>query len=410
MKKKIHFLDQTSEKSYEIALENLKTGVLGELLGRICVSYGGRSMRSVDWAYASANGWITINSNKTATVKEWEYILSHCLLHFGFGHGLNDRENDPLWHTACDLVITQFLKDNKLGKPPAEFDYPLPFPAKDEEAVYEKLQHADSITEFNRYSTMGSGKYDLINFSDPLYFDFRDDFAESLEVAMRKAIHTATGSDAFDPDNDWKWPYNQIKAWFVSNYPLLGAIASSFTIITDPSVVARMDIPVAAVSSQLQEIYINTNTRMFNEQWKFVIAHEFLHAALRHDIRCEYRDPFVWNVACDYVINGWLVDMGIGEMPVDALYEPEYRHLSAEALYDLLAEDMRRAQKLQSGDIVYGDEAFWDSLEGLSLDQQMRSALHRGLTYHENRGRGQLPGNFVEEVRSISRPPIPWEC
>jgi predicted metal-dependent peptidase len=36
---------------------------------------------------------------------------------------------------------------------------------------------------------------------------------------------------------------------------------------------------------------------------KFVMAHEFLHVGLRHDERQQGRDPFLWNVACDYAIN-----------------------------------------------------------------------------------------------------------
>ena len=43
------------------------------------------------------------------------------------------------------------------------------------------------------------------------------------------------------------------------------------------------------------------------------MAHEMLHAALRHGTRRQGRDPYIWNVACDYVINGWLVEMGVGD-------------------------------------------------------------------------------------------------
>jgi hypothetical protein len=42
------------------------------------------------------------------------------------------------------------------------------------------------------------------------------------------------------------------------------------------------------------------------------------------DIERLGRDPYLWNVACDYVINGWLVEMGLGELPkVGAIYDPE---------------------------------------------------------------------------------------
>ena len=55
-------------------------------------------------------------------------------------------------------------------------------------------------------------------------------------------------------------------------------------------VVSRLNIPVAAISPQMGEIYINLRCRLDPEEWKFVLAHEFLHAALRHDLRCADRN------------------------------------------------------------------------------------------------------------------------
>ena len=31
------------------------------------------------------------------------------------------------------------------------------------------------------------------------------------------------------------------------------------------------------------------------------------------------------------------------------------------------------------------------------------------MDYHQQRGRGELPGNFIEEVRAINQPPIRWD-
>ena len=77
-----------------------------------------------------------------------------------------------------------------------------------------------------------------------------------------------------------------------------------------------------------------------------MLAHEMLHAALRHGDRVGGRDPYLWNVAADYVINGWLVEMGVGELPEGLLYDPSLAGLSAEEVYDLIATDLRRLRKL----------------------------------------------------------------
>ncbi|MCA9489012.1 MAG: hypothetical protein KC621_03800, partial [Myxococcales bacterium] len=37
-----------------------------------------------------------------------------------------------------------------------------------------------------------------------------------------------------------------------------------------------------------------------------VVKHEVLHVVLRHVFRVQRRDPLLWNVACDVVVNGWV--------------------------------------------------------------------------------------------------------
>src|SRR5262249_29695585 len=68
---------------------------------------------------------------------------------------------------------------------------------------------------------------------------------------------------------------------------------------------------------------VNPHAEMDEKEWRFVLAHEMLHAALRHSERVGGRDPYLWNVACDYyVINGWLVEMRVGAMPAGLLHDP----------------------------------------------------------------------------------------
>ncbi|WP_223166952.1 DUF2201 family putative metallopeptidase [Nonomuraea sp. SYSU D8015] len=55
---------------------------------------------------------------------------------------------------------------------------------------------------------------------------------------------------------------------------------------------------IAAVSAEAGEIYVNPLAQHSELEWRFVLAHEMLHAALRHGERCGMRDPYLWNVAC----------------------------------------------------------------------------------------------------------------
>jgi predicted metal-dependent peptidase len=213
----------------------------------------------------------------------------------------------------------------------------------------------------------------------------------------------------------------QARAWFINHYPLLGALASRFTIIEDQLLCHRLGISVAAIDCEAREIYMNPAAGLqrstFREECRFVMAHELLHAGLRHDVRCQGRDPYLWNVACDYVINNWLVEMGIGEMPrFGLLYDPTLKGESAEAIYDRMATDMRRFRKLATlrgigvGDIMEPRHAdWWQNGAGVDLDDFYRRSMSQGLEYHQEQGRGLLPAGLIEEIRALSQPPIPWD-
>jgi len=173
-----------------------------------------------------------------------------------------------------------------------------------------------------------------------------------------------------------------------------------------------MGITIAAVSPSLSELYINPSYLLDEEETRFVMAHEFLHAALRHDARLEWRDTCLWNVACDFVINQWLTEMGVGERPDGVLFDEQLKGLSAEAVYDIIVTDMRTYRKLATlrgvglGDILPGRQ---DPSSDYDLDAFYRRALSQGLSYHQELGRGYLPAGLVEEIRTLSHPPIPWD-
>jgi predicted metal-dependent peptidase len=173
-----------------------------------------------------------------------------------------------------------------------------------------------------------------------------------------------------------------------------------------------MEITVAAVSPALSEIYINPAYPLDAEEIRFVMAHEFLHAALRHDTRKEWRDAYLWNVACDYVINIWLTEMGIGERPNSVLYDEQFKGMNAEAIYDRIVSDMCIYRKLATlrgvglGDIIPGERSHSADVD---LDAFYRRSLAQGLYYHQEQGRGYLPEGLIEEIRALPHPPIPWD-
>jgi predicted metal-dependent peptidase len=205
--------------------------------------------------------------------------------------------------------------------------------------------------------------------------------------------------------------------WFIGHFPLLGALAVSFEIIENHETCQRMGIEVAAISMQRQEIYINPHAYLDELELRFVMAHELLHAGLRHDARCSGRDPFLWNVACDYVVNEWLVDMQIGRMPdLGLLYDRSLQGESAEAIYDRLVIMKRRhpyrpiftLAGRNQGDIL-DKPGWWKRGQGVTLDEFYRSSMVQGLHLHELQERGYLSAGLIEEIRAMQQPSIHWE-
>ncbi len=209
-------------------------------------------------------------------------------------------------------------------------------------------------------------------------------------------------------------PAERARRWFVGTFPLMGAMASGFELVEDPRICHREEIWVAAICPESRELFINPAAGLGEEACRFVIAHELLHVGLRHVQRREGRDPFLWNVACDYVVNGWLVEMGVGHCPEGTLHDPELKGMSAESVYDLIVRDLRRFRRLrtyrgEAVDVIERSTGWWERGAGFDLDAFYRRALSEGFDLHQARGRGHLPAGLIEEIRALAQPPIPWE-
>lgn len=70
----------------------------------------------------------------------------------------------------------------------------------------------------------------------------------------------------------------------------------------------------------------------------FVLLHELLHIALCHHVRRGARNPELWNVACDFVINLILVEAGL-KIPTGALFNWKWKGKSEEQIYSALKDE-----------------------------------------------------------------------
>lgn len=370
------------------------------------------------WAVVIDRGEIQVHPSRRGAPEEWAWVIAHALLHLAFEH-FKPRPNPAAWNAACCAVVSRFLAGMKFGRPPAEIAAGDTSRASAEEVLYREFD-ADGVPDEHKGGSLAGETVDDLWFSHG-----RGDcsprrttkswsalFAEGLRRAVDGAVRAAAGLDPKAPDAST--PGRRARDWFIDHYPLLGALAVAFDIIEDPTLLHRMDISVGAVDPARREIYLNS-AKLDERERRFVMAHELLHVGLRHDARRQGRDPFLWNVACDYVINAWLLEMGIGDMPpVGGLHDPELKGLSAEAIYDRIVTDLRRYRKLATlrgaglADILGPPD--WEATPDFQrLDDFYRRCLAQGLMLHDEECRGFLPAGLIEEIRALSHPPIPWD-
>ena len=96
--------------------------------------------------------------------------------------------------------------------------------------------------------------------------------------------------------------------------------------------------PTAATDGR----HLYYNTQFFNEltekQIEFVIAHEILHCVYDHMSRRDDRNPMLYNVACDYLVNNLLLRERIGEKVTQIPIFQDYKYdgWTSEEVYDEL--------------------------------------------------------------------------
>ena len=368
-------------------------------------------------ARISQNGHVYCNPKRKALPEEWNYALAHCLLHLVFNH-FQKRLHNVKWAVACDVFVARFLAEIKLGRAPTDYPRVPIINISSEEQLYDQLVSEGIPSQFFYFSMAG--------IEPDFFFEEKEDyslssppnwpqlFAEGLSDALENVVRQVGFGEYSDSSTKPLTMVQRAKQWFIDNYPLLGALASSFAVIEDPTVCRGLNISVAAISEDLQEIYFNPMRKHTEDEYRFIMAHELLHAGLRHQDRCQGRDPYLWNIACDFVINGWLVSMGVGQMPsIGILYDETLKNLSVEEVYRQVSGDIRRYRKLATlRGIGLGDmlEKVSTSAPVTDLDTFCREAMLQGLMQHQGRQRrGILPAGLIEAIYALAQPPIPWD-
>jgi len=387
---------------------------------------GGTSTRhNQGLAAIDDRGQLLLNSKASVPTEQWVWAIAHCLLHLGFDHLrpqlVTGGDYPVAWRAACCVNVNRFLESLKIGNPPEWSRVSLP--PGDEDKLYATFSRSPAPYDL---TSCGSNydQPDIVPCPTPkTKYSYRRPppwpalLSEGIAAAVTAAIAVANGTQSDisgTPGVKTKW--DQAIEWFITSYPLLGGLAAGLKVIQDAEVCANLEIHTAAVSPSLGALYLNPHSTLDAEQRRFVVGHELLHAGLRHDSRQHGRDRYYFNVACDFAINSWLKELGVGSMPDSALYDPSLTGLSAEEIYDIIVNDLRRYRKLSTlagtsrPDVLIGHRnSTPDQIEGVDLDEYYRRALTAGYEFHISTNRGVLPAALEAEIRALTEPPIPWD-
>jgi|TARA_R100000455_G_scaffold28279_1_gene17748 predicted metal-dependent peptidase len=115
--------------------------------------------------------------------------------------------------------------------------------------------------------------------------------------------------------------------------------------------------------------------RISHEEIQTVLVHEALHVRLEHHLRMGNRNHELWNIACDYVINGYLVDVLNMPLPEGGLYDPRFKGMSAEKVYAILDDelDQEQDQNDESNSNQSGNDSDSDSDSDKATEDEQQS-------------------------------------
>ena len=169
-----------------------------------------------------------------------------------------------------------------------------------------------------------------------------------------------------------KQEFQRFKMDMMKLMPFYGDILMRVTFIEDET------IPTACTNGR----NVRYNPEFFktlNEgQRNYVLMHEVMHILLLHWKRKGERYPKLWNIACDYVVNGlldrmrWDLDnngVAFEKPPVGCFLKEYYRDQSAEEFYNILVNEnkkKRAADKTKYKGMV---------VDGVADDLDMSNAL-----------------------------------
>jgi predicted metal-dependent peptidase len=153
------------------------------------------------------------------------------------------------------------------------------------------------------------------------------------------------------------------------------------------------------------------------KQIEFVIGHEILHNVFDHMSRRDGRNPKIFNIACDYNVNGQLIRDKIGEVPpvIKIFHDTNYYGMGSEEIYDKLMDEHDEQSLAQIGEML-DEHIDWESAgqngrpsyskeELKKIRDEIREAT---MAAAQAAGAGNTPVSVARMIKELTEPKMNW--
>ena len=169
-----------------------------------------------------------------------------------------------------------------------------------------------------------------------------------------------------------------------------------------------------------KDIYFNMDflKSLNSSEQNALMLHEVLHMALLHVTRRQNRDPKIWNIAADIVVNDLILRNTSFRLPKGAIIDKTYRDKSVEFIYEsLLKNNKYKKHKSYIQDLKDSGtndnssqadgmeiESYWkDKIQVIKNSDMVNNSDKFG-----SNTTGGLPDGMDREVENILEPEVNW--
>ncbi len=185
------------------------------------------------------------------------------------------------------------------------------------------------------------------------------------------------------------------------------------------SIVKSESIETAATDGK--DIFFNEKflKNLNSSEQNALMLHEVLHMALLHVTRRQSRDPHIWNIAADIVVNDLIIRNTSFKLPKGAIIDKQYSDKSVEYIYECLLKNNNYKNKqyqLGISDLKNPSEESQanqltevDQLEIESYWRDKIQVLKNTISDRETaNGQGNIPAGMSKEIEVFLEPEVDW--